>query len=172
MYCRNCRCHASPLPQLPLRYRYETLCQWLVSSHKSSQPSYSTTQNLKVALIVCKQSRELCAVYPGTSKIHRAVSLIVFLGSNKLGINKPVQFEQPWFQELITIQKLHGTLLMIPTSLFPVLLPPPQGFVYLKFVSTESATAAQHALHGRFFAGRAIACGFEFDREYCRHFGL
>ncbi|MEW5317543.1 MAG: hypothetical protein WDW38_008831 [Sanguina aurantia] len=47
-----------------------------------------------------------------------------------------------------------------------------QGFVYLKFASTEAAAAAQHALHGRFFAGRCICCSFEFDREYCRHFGL
>ena len=55
--------------------------------------------------------------------------------------------------------------------LTPRVLPPlPQGFVYLKFVNAQAATAAQAALHGRWFAGRQIAADFQFTPLYNQHF--
>ena len=47
-----------------------------------------------------------------------------------------------------------------------------QGFVYLKFVSGEGASAAQKALNGRWFAGRQIAADFQFPAVYQNYFRL
>ena len=47
-----------------------------------------------------------------------------------------------------------------------------RGFVYLKFGSTEGASAARQALHGRWFAGKMIAAEFQFEPVYNKHFGI
>ena len=47
-----------------------------------------------------------------------------------------------------------------------------RGFVYLKFGSTEGASAARQALHGRWFAGKMIAAEFQFVPVYNKHFGI
>lgn len=47
-----------------------------------------------------------------------------------------------------------------------------KGFVYLKFMSTQGAQAAQQALNGRWFAGRRIAAEFQFAQPYSTHFGV
>ena len=47
-----------------------------------------------------------------------------------------------------------------------------RGFVYLKFESTEGASAARQALHGRWFAGKMIAAEFQFVPVYNKHFGI
>lgn len=45
-----------------------------------------------------------------------------------------------------------------------------KGFVYLKFMAVEGASAAQQALNGRWFAGRRIAAEFQFAQVYAGHF--
>ncbi|KAI3446277.1 hypothetical protein Pfo_002942 [Paulownia fortunei] len=40
------------------------------------------------------------------------------------------------------------------------------GFVYLRFENTQSAIAAQHALHGRWFAGKMITATFMLHHNY------
>ncbi|KAL0365686.1 UNVERIFIED_CONTAM: RNA-binding protein 39 [Sesamum angustifolium] len=40
------------------------------------------------------------------------------------------------------------------------------GFVYLRFENAESAIAAQHALHGRWFAGKMITATFMLHHDY------
>ena len=47
-----------------------------------------------------------------------------------------------------------------------------RGFVYLRFGSTEGASAARLALHGRWFAGKMIAAEFQFVPVYDKHFGI
>jgi RNA-binding protein 39 len=44
--------------------------------------------------------------------------------------------------------------------------------VYLRFGSTEGASAARLALHGRWFAGKMIAAEFQFVPVYDKHFGI
>lgn len=46
-----------------------------------------------------------------------------------------------------------------------------QGCVYLKYATTEAAAAAQHAMHGRWFAGRQLAVDFCFAHSYAQIFG-
>ncbi|XP_073045727.1 uncharacterized protein [Primulina eburnea] len=40
------------------------------------------------------------------------------------------------------------------------------GYVYLKFENTQSSTAAQRALHGRWFAGKMITASFMVPHDY------
>lgn len=40
------------------------------------------------------------------------------------------------------------------------------GFVYLRFENTQSAIAAQRALHGRWFAGKMITATFMLPQTY------
>ena len=47
-----------------------------------------------------------------------------------------------------------------------------QGFVYVKFVTQEAASAAQRALDGRWFAGRQICAEYQFAHLYSQHFGV
>ena len=47
-----------------------------------------------------------------------------------------------------------------------------EGFVYLKFATTEGAEGAKRALHGRWFAGRTVGAEFQFTQVYDRHFDL
>jgi len=47
-----------------------------------------------------------------------------------------------------------------------------QGFVYLKFATTQGSMAAQQALNARWFARRMIAAEFQFVAVYNTHFGL
>lgn len=57
----------------------------------------------------------------------------------------------------------------------PAAPPPPsrpQGFVYLKFSDLQAATAAQRALHGRWFAGRQIVADYQFTPVYTGFFKI
>ena len=45
-----------------------------------------------------------------------------------------------------------------------------KGFAYLKFALEEAAVKAKKSLHGRWFAGRKIACDFQFLPVYNKHF--
>ncbi|KAG2426641.1 hypothetical protein HXX76_012955 [Chlamydomonas incerta] len=45
-----------------------------------------------------------------------------------------------------------------------------KGCVYLKFGSVEAASAAQHAMNGRWFAGRQIGVEYQFLQPYNSHF--
>eukprot|EP00879_Flechtneria_rotunda_P013674 GHRR01014284.1.p1 GENE.GHRR01014284.1~~GHRR01014284.1.p1 ORF type:complete len:341 (+),score=135.00 GHRR01014284.1:1149-2171(+) len=47
-----------------------------------------------------------------------------------------------------------------------------QGFVYLKFATTEAAQAAHKVLHGRYYNGRMIQAAYQFVQTYNQHFGL
>jgi RNA-binding protein 39 len=47
-----------------------------------------------------------------------------------------------------------------------------QGFVYLKFATTQGSMAAQQALNARWFARRMIVAEFQFVAVYNTHFGL
>ncbi|QDZ18825.1 CC1-like splicing factor [Chloropicon primus] len=47
-----------------------------------------------------------------------------------------------------------------------------QGFAYLKLETVEAAKRARSSLHARWFAGRRIACDFQFLQVYDKHFGL
>jgi RNA-binding protein 39 len=51
-------------------------------------------------------------------------------------------------------------------------MPTPQGFVYLKFGSTEAAQAAAQVMNGRFYCGNVIRAEFQFAQVYDAHFGL
>lgn len=50
--------------------------------------------------------------------------------------------------------------------------PASKGFVYLKFVSTAAATAAQAALHGRWYANKQIVATYQFTQMYNAFFHL
>ena len=47
-----------------------------------------------------------------------------------------------------------------------------KGFAYLKFALEEAAVKAKKSLHGRWFAGRKIACDFQFLPVYNKHFSI
>ncbi len=58
------------------------------------------------------------------------------------------------------------------TVVFTHLDPASKGFVYLKFGDTRSATAAQAALHGRWFNMKRLMAEYQFDTLFDAHFGL
>ena len=49
--------------------------------------------------------------------------------------------------------------------------PASPGFVYVRFADTPAASAAQAALHGRWFAGRQVVAQFQFAGPYAARFG-
>lgn len=65
----------------------------------------------------------------------------------------------------VVAQKQDGASLVVLTSDAAL-----QGFVYLKFASTEAASAAQKAFHGRWFAGRQLVVNYEFAQPYSAYF--
>ena len=55
---------------------------------------------------------------------------------------------------------------------FAHLDPASKGFVYLRFGDTQSAIAAQAALHGRWFNMKRLMAEYQFDTLFDAHFGL
>jgi RNA-binding protein 39 len=47
-----------------------------------------------------------------------------------------------------------------------------QGFVYVKFANVHAASAAQKALHGRWFAGKQVCADFQFAQLFDAHFKI